>query len=186
MRAHEGGEASARAHSRWVAGMQRSQVEGDLMRNAERAPVAVMPAILVPILATLVIGLAGHWRAMAAEPVGSKPVPYIALSIVAPTNEETIYDNAGTVRVEVAIEPGLQVRHGHQLRISLDGVPVATLPATKRYALLDVERGTHVLGAAVIDRDGGELMSSASVTFYMWQASSLFPQRPDRPRVPPR
>ena len=156
------------------------------MNNAVRSTVAAMLAVVAAIVAATVVGSARDSQAAALDPLDLTVARYTALSIVAPANEETIHDNSGTVNVEVSIEPELQVRQGHQLRISLDGVPVATLPAVQRYALLDVERGTHVLSAAVIDRDGGELISSTSVTFYMWQASQLFPQRPDRPRGAPR
>lgn len=100
---------------------------------------------------------------------------YTAVSIVAPANEETVHDNTGSVPVQVSIEPPLQLRHGHRLRITLDGQPVATLQSNT-HTLTNVDRGTHVLGVAVIDGEGRELITSTSVTFHMWRASALFPR----------
>jgi hypothetical protein len=106
---------------------------------------------------------------------------YATLSIIAPANEETVHDNLGTVQVRVSIEPPLQTHAGHRLRIVLDGQPIAELSSAQPHTLRDVERGTHVLSATVIDRADAELIASESVTFHMWRASLLFPQRPHRP-----
>ncbi|RPI45793.1 MAG: hypothetical protein EHM59_09180 [Betaproteobacteria bacterium] len=99
--------------------------------------------------------------------------PYTSISIVAPTDEETVHDNSGTVNVRIAVEPALQRGRGDRVRLSLDGSPLATLESDT-FTLTDVDRGAHVLSAAVIDAEGREIVVSPGVTFHMWRASVLF------------
>lgn len=133
--------------------------------------------MMIALAAAILVAM----RIMAATEPAAAADRYVVLSIVAPTNEETVHDNLGSVQIQIAIEPPLHADAGHRLRIALDGQPIAELTSDQPYTLQDVERGTHVLSATVIDRTGAELIASASVTFHMWRASKLFPQHPGRP-----
>jgi len=48
---------------------------------------------------------------------------YRQVEIVAPEAEQTIHDNLGRMRVEVMVAPSLA--RGHQLKLALDGEPLA-------------------------------------------------------------
>ncbi len=49
--------------------------------------------------------------------------------------------------------------------------------STLAFALSDIPRGEHQLQTRIIDSTGNVGSVSPSSTFYMWQASRLFPNR---------
>ncbi len=95
--------------------------------------------------------------------------------IVAPEPETTIHDNNGNVGVDVSVSG--PVGGGTVVSLLLDGNVVAS-GAKFHFDLTDVDRGTHTLVAQVRAADGTVLGASDQVTFYMWRASRLFPNRP--------
>lgn len=103
--------------------------------------------------------------------------PYTAMSIVQPVDSATIHNNEGTLEVALAVSPILQIENDHRIRMFLDGEIVAEARPTAQFSLIDIERGTHILQAAVIDKSGQPLITSAPITFYMWRASARFPAR---------
>jgi len=110
------------------------------------------------------------------EPAAS----YTRLSIVAPEEGEMLWNIGGELRARVEFEPPL--RGGHQLRVYLDGQRVNGIPqASGELTIGEVFRGEHTLRASIVDSGGRELVSSATITFYVQQASLLNPNRP-----PPR
>lgn len=119
-------------------------------------------------VAIFMIGLAVHGAAQARA--------YDALRIAVPADEETVHDNNGDVRVIVRVSPPLDAQAGDRIVLLLDGHPAAS-GRTTRYELEDVDRGTHNLQAQVAAADGSVLEASPVVTFYMWRASRLFPNR---------
>jgi hypothetical protein len=100
---------------------------------------------------------------------------YRQVEIVAPEAEQTIHDNLGRMRVEVTVAPSLE--RGHQLKLALDGEPLDREWRSSSIWLEGIDRGEHTLRAFVIDGSGKVVATSAPVTFYMWQASRLFPTR---------
>ena len=128
------------------------------------------------IVAALGAPLPGGGELRAAQFEAGVEASYVAVKVVTPTNDQTVHDNLGKVEVRVAVAPALQTGRGHRLQIILDDRPVAATTGDS-HVLNGVERGTHTLRAAVIDRDGRELAASEPVTFYLWQASRLFPKR---------
>lgn len=103
--------------------------------------------------------------------------PYTRLSIVSPAEGETLWNIGGELNVELAIEP--QLANGHQLRIFLDGNQVAGVPqGPSQFTIGEVFRGERQLRASVVDERGRELVSSATITFYVQQTSVLNPSRP--------
>ncbi|MGH8745980.1 MAG: hypothetical protein ACREUK_05765 [Burkholderiales bacterium] len=96
------------------------------------------------------------------------------ISILRPASGETIHSNQGklTVRLRRAGSPP-----GAGVRLVLDG---AALPKVYRGSVIGLEgidRGSHDLRAVLLDADGRRIAASAPVTFYMWHASRLFPDR---------
>lgn len=98
------------------------------------------------------------------------------IAITSPQNEETIHDNTGSVPVSIAIQGSGLPEHS-SIRVLLDGRPYGAARYGASFTLEGVERGEHTLQAQVVDAAGKTVLSSDTVTFYMWQASRLFPGR---------
>ena len=91
-----------------------------------------------------------------------------------------LWNIGGELTVQLAVEPALQP--GHELQIFLDGVRVAEVPqGQSQFTISEVFRGERQLRAVIVDERGRELASSATIRFYVQQASLLNPNRPGRP-----
>jgi hypothetical protein len=99
---------------------------------------------------------------------------YTGLAIVQPAGEETLHSNEGRLLVQVDVEPALA--DGDELVVLLDGEPVARAAITT-FEFAGVERGEHEVEVQIVDANGNAVVASQPVTFYMWQASRLFPSR---------
>ncbi len=98
------------------------------------------------------------------------------ITIVSPQPETTIHDNTGNLTVTVAVSPPPHLEAGERLTLLLDGAPVAS-GTRQRFELQNIDRGSHTLQAQVNAADGSVIATSPPVTFYMWRASRLFPNR---------
>jgi len=97
---------------------------------------------------------------------------YASLEITSPQNELAIRDNAGNITVTVAATPRL--RSGHKLALYLDGAEHASGQTTS-FQLQNLDRGTHQLRVAVVDAEGQEQISSATVTIHLLRFSGMNP-----------
>lgn len=97
-------------------------------------------------------------------------VPYTAISITDPANEDTLRDNGGNLIVSVSLTPALQKAFGHRLQLVLDGDVVQT-GTVQNFALTELDRGTHSVQAVVLGVDGAPLASSAVNTFHLHRTS---------------
>lgn len=111
------------------------------------------------------------------QPAEQAAHPYTALAINQPSNDETIHDNSGTLGVTLTLSPPLQTEQDHRIKIFLDGEALPNTQTTTHFSLAEIDRGGHTLQAAVVDRSGQLLITSAPTTFYMWRASALFSPR---------
>lgn len=100
--------------------------------------------------------------------------PYHAMAIGQPASNATIFDNAGNVEVTIVISPSL--RAGDRIALDMDGHPMPPRTQT-HFELPGIVRGEHILRARVVAPSGDTLISSDPVTFHVWQASRLFPNR---------
>lgn len=103
-------------------------------------------------------------------------VPYREITITDPGNEDTVRDNAGNLIVSVRLEPALQQRFGHRLRLLIDGAVYAT-GTVNNFAVTELDRGTHTLQAVVLGIDDAPLAVSDVVTFHLHRASVLQSER---------
>ena len=96
------------------------------------------------------------------------------IEIFKPKHEETVHDNSGNVSVEIMalLDPG------HTIRLLIDGDRAAPDSRDLTFRLQGVDRGEHTLQALVLDERGNVVSRSKPVTFFMWQASIQFPNRP--------
>lgn len=106
-----------------------------------------------------------------ASPLAVAEAPRV--SIVSPQPGETVHDNRGRVVVRVSVEP--PPSSGQQLRLMVDDQERAMSGLQVEFDGL--HRGEHRLQAELVDRDGRVVAASAPVSFFMWQASRLFPNR---------
>jgi hypothetical protein len=106
---------------------------------------------------------------------------YGALSVTSPADDESIRENAGNVTVTVKLEPP-NLQPGHRIRLLLDGSPTGGTNTTGRFALSNVDRGTHSLKAEVVDDAGKLIYAGPSSTFHLQRYSVLnAPKRPVNP-----
>ena len=90
--------------------------------------------------------------------------PYTAITITSPENDAAIRDNTGNIRISVSVEPGLNPGRGDQIAIYMDGKQVAA-GSSPQFDLENIDRGTHILNAGIIDAKGKVLISSPPVSF---------------------
>ncbi len=94
----------------------------------------------------------------------SAPVGYEEFKVTSPTNDATLRDNGGNVRVSLSLTPRL--RSGHSIDILMDGQSIGSGHSTS-VTLTEVDRGTHTVRAAVKDNEGKEIARSNSVIFHL-------------------
>lgn len=105
-------------------------------------------------------------------------VPALAaegLSLIRPSDGETIHDNSGQVAVVVS---GGRNAEGFQAYV--DGAPAGEVHPAPAFHLEGVERGEHSLSVHAVDDRGRTVAATETITFYMWQASRQFPSRKGR------
>jgi hypothetical protein len=107
--------------------------------------------------------------------------PY-QVDIVSPADQETLWNIATVLNVQVRFQPALQP--GHRYDLAFDGQRRNVNTSNPRVALQDVFRGTHTLQVVVIDAAGTELMRSANRTFFVQQTSVQNPTRANAPAPP--
>jgi len=114
------------------------------------------------------------------DPEDFQQFGYEMLQVVSPENDSSVRENAGNVVVSIAINP--ELRPGNRFQLEMDGKVIRT-STTKRMNLTEVDRGTHVLRAHVIDDSGDRLISSEPSVFHLSRYSVL--TAPNQPRPAP-
>ena len=110
---------------------------------------------------------------------------YKSMVFVAPVNDATIRDNQGIVRASVKLDPALMGQQGHKIQFYLDGSPHGTPVTGSNLMLKNLDRGSHALGARVLNASGKSLFSADPVTFFLRRESVNFPNRA-KPAPAPR
>lgn len=119
--------------------------------------------------------------AAAAAAPAPGPVGYHC-AVTAPADQQN-FQNVETVGVGVAVDPPQST--DDQLFLMLDGRVVPGQPTAGQQFTLRVERGEHSLAVVIRDAAGKVACSSASVTFFVRQASLLAPANPLNPANQP-
>lgn len=101
---------------------------------------------------------------------------YDSIAIATPKENETVFDNSGNVKVSISLLPELRGAAGDRIVVLVDGI-AAVKAGTSELHLSGLVRGRHTLEARVVNDNGETVISSAPVTFYVWQASRLFRNR---------
>lgn len=105
-------------------------------------------------------------------PAASQKQTYQSLSILNPQDKGSIFDNTGTVNIEVEIKPALAA--DDKFQVLLDGQAFGAAQTELPLRISGVERGEHQIAVALQDKDGKTLMTSNSITIYLHKTSVLF------------
>ena len=117
--------------------------------------------------------ISGPEPRQALRPEESPTAPftrYEKITVTSPPNNGVVRDNTGAVNVSVGLQPPLRTDLGHTVRVSLAGKQQGG--AATQFSFTDVDRGTHVVHATVLDKEGKPLMSTSS-TFTLHRISRL-------------
>ncbi len=98
---------------------------------------------------------------------------YKSIAIVVPENDTAVRQNAGNVSIKVAIDPYLYNERGDLLAIYMDGLEVSR-GRDLSVQLVEVDRGTHVIRAEIVDANGQVIKKASPVTFTLLRHSRLF------------
>ncbi len=110
---------------------------------------------------------------------------YESLAITTPAHEESLRENTGKVLVAYQVSPALNEGIGHQYVIMLDNKEI--YKGTNTSILIEnVDRGTHVVTAKIVARNGRTLVSSESVEFTLHRFSRLQRNPLGSPPPPPQ
>ena len=96
---------------------------------------------------------------------------YTEFAITTPANDATLRDNQGNISIRLKLSPGLL--QGHTIDVYMDGQSLGGGGRSTSLSLSNVDRGTHVLHAAVTDEKGKEVARTPSVTFHLHRQSRL-------------
>ena len=119
---------------------------------------------------------AGPPAASGAPPAQQPASAYQGCAVAQPADQQT-FNNIDSLTVLVRTDPGL--RPGDRVYLTLDGQPLNGGAATgPQFTVSPVERGTHILQAAIRDSEGALQCQAPGVTFYVHQPSVLSPVRP--------
>ena len=110
-----------------------------------------------------------------------KTGPYETFVIDSPVNEETIRNNLGNIEILVTLEPELNARDGHRIVYYMNDKAQGRKTVDMEKTLVNVDRGEHLLSAAVLDRSGEVVISTAPVKVFMHRASIQHPNNPLNP-----
>ena len=111
------------------------------------------------------------------EEAETEVTSYTSLKIISPEDDQAVRENAGNVTISVAAEPGVDTGQGHRIEVLVDG-QVAASGAASSVSLENVDRGTHVVTAQVVDADGNILIVAEPITFHMLRYSALLNRKP--------
>lgn len=95
--------------------------------------------------------------------------------VVRPAPGSTVFSNTGDV--EVRVRPGARLGPHERIELWVDGAPLRPAARRGHFRLSGLTRGEHAVRAVVLDARGRAMDSSPPVSFYVWKASRLFPNR---------
>lgn len=98
-------------------------------------------------------------------------VKYEALTITAPEQDATFWNNGGNVTISVQVKPALA--ENHRVQLLLNGEKRAGPSASTSFSLSNLFRGSYDAVAQVVDAKGNVLISSPAKTFHIKQTSRL-------------
>jgi hypothetical protein len=137
-------------------------------------PVQVGPTNVVPS-PPLPASAAAPDKAATAD----APPPYRSLAFTSPADQGTVHSNTGAFEVVLRTSPGLRTRVGDRIRLTLDGTVLPKSHASNRIQFTESDWQAaaagdgvqHTMQAAIVDRSGRVLITSAPIVFYVQRAT---------------
>jgi hypothetical protein len=161
--------------------------QNGVIRYTDKPPSKDAKPVELPPVQTYTSGDAGNQESgtnaqpdsiLAAEPAG-----YTRIALTSPSPEQVFNQSNPQVNVSVSLEPALIT--GHRLVFLLDGLPYPSSPGQNTIILEGLERGSHMVQAAVMDSRGAIQIQSEPVNFHLHQPSRLRPKPPGAIPKPP-
>ena len=103
------------------------------------------------------------------------PTRYSKFSIVTPKNDDTIWDNNGSIPVTLQLEPALDTENGHTVWVYVNGFAVVKRSQSLNQPLTGIDRGTHKIRAEIRDNQRKTLKRTNTITVHLKRASALRP-----------
>lgn len=97
----------------------------------------------------------------------SLDIPAYQLTITSPQHDESIWENAGTITVNVIITPELSTERGDQLIFKIDGNQIGLAQSSTSLIVENMERGSHIALVMVVDKSAKVIRQSKSVLFHI-------------------
>ncbi|WP_247749626.1 DUF4124 domain-containing protein [Pseudoalteromonas viridis] len=104
-------------------------------------------------------------------PNSTTPAVTYKAKITAPSDQQTLRENSGSVYVNGLVTP--RFANGFQVQLFLNGKPAGPKQTSASFALRDLPRGEHKLQMKVFDDKGMLVAQSAVTTFFLHRASLL-------------
>ncbi len=120
-----------------------------------------------------------HTRARTTSAAQKQPPKshYQSMVFTTPEDDATLRTNLGDVSASVSLQPVLKIRLGHRIQYYLDDVPHGKPVAMTKISFTNLDRGSHLLSASVVDAQGNSIISTDTVVFHLHRASINFPNR---------
>lgn len=107
------------------------------------------------------------------EAAKKPPTVYTKFSMVTPRNDDTIWDNNGSVPVSLTLEPALDTENGHSVWVYVDGKAVVRKSLVLVQPLTGIDRGQHTIRAEIRDASRKTLIRTRNVTVHMKRTSAI-------------
>lgn len=96
-----------------------------------------------------------------------------SVNITFPEHDTAVRSNAGTLNIQLAVNPPLDSNSRESLILLMDGVEVYR-GKSNQVTLYEVDRGTHLLEAKMLSANGQIISSSEVISFTLQRFSALF------------
>jgi hypothetical protein len=157
---------------RWVDDHGQVHYSDRPVEGAEEVQLEGMIQSYSPPAIDTTTAAASNRSAAGAETAAAGP---LAVRIVSPQPEETLWNLGGRLPVAIEVQPALQ--EGERVNVYLDGNRVVDgEPGRLAFEIEEVYRGEHSLSAAIENAAGAEIVRSDPIRFYVQQTS--IQQRP--------
>jgi len=136
--------------------------------KAERIELEELPTYTAPSVPTTPQAVAPE---TADEPAESLAEPIYTIAITSPEQNQSLWAGGGLIDVNATIKPELNQKRGDLVQFKLDGKKVGEPQSSGSYTLENVDRGSHILTASVVDKKGKTLKNSKSILFHIHRQS---------------
>lgn len=146
---------------RWVDKNGTVHYSDKKVAGAEKISIQISPSHKVPA--------APVSTPSKTTPVAEQSKTQYRASITSPAHDSTLYDNNGTISVNVDIKPAFE--DGQTLQLLIDGTPVGEKHQSTTLLVTNIDRGSHNLQVQLIDKSGKIIASSEIITVHLRRAS---------------